>query len=135
MRREEGGAKIFGVFRVKNHDFTPKNLIFSNFRIRPWTIPCQFFSNVIMYNIYFYYFNLQFLNYVMFISTKILLSHTYLTLDDFGSPVYAHYFFWSQSHLNNLAFQSFDWSYLMKKSLKISEEQAKGYSSEWVIVA
>ena len=31
----EGGAKIFGVFRVKNHDFTPKNLIFSNFRIRP----------------------------------------------------------------------------------------------------
>ena len=42
-----GGAKFFGVFRVKNHDFTPKNLIFSNFRggagcppplpcIRPW---------------------------------------------------------------------------------------------------
>jgi hypothetical protein len=28
----EGGAKIFGVFRVKNHDFTPKDLIFSNFR-------------------------------------------------------------------------------------------------------
>jgi hypothetical protein len=26
------GAKIFGVFRVKNHDFTPKNHIFSNFR-------------------------------------------------------------------------------------------------------
>jgi hypothetical protein len=24
--------KIVGVFRVKNHDFTPKNLIFSNFR-------------------------------------------------------------------------------------------------------
>ena len=32
MRRAEGGAKYFGVFRVKNHDFTPKNLIFSNFR-------------------------------------------------------------------------------------------------------
>ena len=31
-RRAEGGAKILGVFRVKNHDFTPKNLIFSNFR-------------------------------------------------------------------------------------------------------
>jgi hypothetical protein len=30
--RAEGGAEIFGVFRVKNHDFTPKNLIFSNFR-------------------------------------------------------------------------------------------------------
>jgi hypothetical protein len=25
----KGGAKIFGVFRVKNHDFTPKNDIFS----------------------------------------------------------------------------------------------------------
>ena len=52
MRRAEGGAKMFGVFRVKNHDFTPKNHIFSNFRggggaragcaplwIRPWLIP------------------------------------------------------------------------------------------------
>ena len=27
----EGGAKIFGVFRVKNHDFTPTNHLFSNF--------------------------------------------------------------------------------------------------------
>ena len=44
----ERGAKICGVFRVKNHDFTPKNLFFSNFRgaragcaplwIRPWVI-------------------------------------------------------------------------------------------------
>jgi hypothetical protein len=25
----EGGAKIFGVFRVKNHDFTPNKIIFS----------------------------------------------------------------------------------------------------------
>jgi hypothetical protein len=32
LRRAEVGAKIFGVFRVKNHDFTPKNHIFSNFR-------------------------------------------------------------------------------------------------------
>jgi hypothetical protein len=30
--RAEGGAKIFGVFRVKNHDFTPKKSYFSNFR-------------------------------------------------------------------------------------------------------
>ena len=30
MRRAEGGAKNFGVFRVENHDFTPKNRIFSN---------------------------------------------------------------------------------------------------------
>jgi hypothetical protein len=30
LRRAEGGAKNFGVFRVKNHYFMPKNLIFSN---------------------------------------------------------------------------------------------------------
>jgi hypothetical protein len=30
--RAEGGEKMFGVFRVKNHDFMPKNHIFSNFR-------------------------------------------------------------------------------------------------------
>jgi hypothetical protein len=28
LRRAEGDANIFGVFRVKNHDFTPKNHIF-----------------------------------------------------------------------------------------------------------
>jgi hypothetical protein len=28
MRRAEGGTKIFGVFRMKNHDFTPKKIIF-----------------------------------------------------------------------------------------------------------
>jgi hypothetical protein len=32
LRRAEG---VFGVFRVKNHDFTPKNHIFSNFRGAP----------------------------------------------------------------------------------------------------
>jgi hypothetical protein len=30
LRRAEGSANNFGVFRVKNHDFTPKNYIFSN---------------------------------------------------------------------------------------------------------
>jgi hypothetical protein len=30
--RVEGGVNNFGVFRVKNHDFMPKNYIFSNFR-------------------------------------------------------------------------------------------------------
>jgi hypothetical protein len=30
----EGDAKIVGVFRVKNHDFMPKNHIFSNFIFR-----------------------------------------------------------------------------------------------------
>ena len=31
LRRTEGGAKIFGVFRVKNHDFTPKKSYFFQF--------------------------------------------------------------------------------------------------------
>jgi hypothetical protein len=47
LRRAEGGAKFVGVFRVKNHDFTPNNHIFSNFRggapgapLPPWIRPC-----------------------------------------------------------------------------------------------
>ena len=31
VSRAEGGAKIFGVFRVKNHDFTTKKSYFSQF--------------------------------------------------------------------------------------------------------
>ena len=44
FRRAEGGAKIFGLFRVKNHDFTPKNHIFSNCGGRCehfWGISCE----------------------------------------------------------------------------------------------
>ena len=48
LRRAKGGAKIFGVFRVKNHDFTPKNHIYPNFRGAcagcpppPWIRPCM----------------------------------------------------------------------------------------------
>jgi hypothetical protein len=44
LRRAEGGAKIFGVFRVKNHDFTPKKYIFSNCggrRENFWSISCE----------------------------------------------------------------------------------------------
>ena len=44
LRRAEGGANIFWVFCVKNHDFTPKNHIFSNFSGAspppPWIRPC-----------------------------------------------------------------------------------------------
>jgi hypothetical protein len=32
MHWAEGGSKNFGVFRVKNHDFMPKNHICSNFK-------------------------------------------------------------------------------------------------------
>ena len=42
-----GRREKFGVFRVKNYDFTPKNHIFSNFRgggarsgCAPWIRPC-----------------------------------------------------------------------------------------------
>ena len=31
LRRAEGGAKIFGVFRVKNYDFTQKKSYFFQF--------------------------------------------------------------------------------------------------------
>jgi hypothetical protein len=45
MRRAEGGAIMFGVFRVKNHDFTPKKQhIFSNCggrRENLWGISCE----------------------------------------------------------------------------------------------
>ena len=34
-------AKNFGVFRVKNHDFTPKNHIFSNFSPPPGSTPAM----------------------------------------------------------------------------------------------
>ena len=53
MRRAEGGAKIVGVFRVKNHDFTPKNDIFSNFRggVRQVRLPLDApLSIVLQYN-------------------------------------------------------------------------------------
>ena len=44
LHRAEGGAKIVGVFRVKNHDFTGKNHIFSNCggrRENFWGISCK----------------------------------------------------------------------------------------------
>jgi hypothetical protein len=42
--RAEGGGEIFGVFRVKNHDFTPKYYIFSNFspQLDPPLMPTSF---------------------------------------------------------------------------------------------
>ena len=44
LRRAEEGAKMFGVFRVKNHDFTSKYHIFSNCggrRENFWGISCE----------------------------------------------------------------------------------------------
>ena len=57
LRRAEEGANILGVFRVKNHYFTPKNHSFYNYegrREKSWGISCEksrfyakktFFSN------------------------------------------------------------------------------------------
>jgi hypothetical protein len=47
LRRAEGGPTIFGVFRVKNHDFTPNNHIFSNFRAGAPGAPQCMISNKI----------------------------------------------------------------------------------------
>jgi hypothetical protein len=52
LRRAEGGAKIVGVYRVKNQDFTPKNLIISNCGGAragcapppPWIRPCLLYA-------------------------------------------------------------------------------------------
>ena len=44
LRRAEGGSNMFEVFRVKNHDFTPKNHIFSycgGRREHFWGISCE----------------------------------------------------------------------------------------------
>ena len=44
LGRAEGDAIIFGVFRVKNHDFTPKNHILTNCggrRENFWGISCE----------------------------------------------------------------------------------------------
>ena len=44
LRRAEGGAKSFGVFSVKNHDFTQKNYIFiicGGRRENLWGISCE----------------------------------------------------------------------------------------------
>ena len=57
LRRAEGGANIFGVFRVKNHDFTPKKSYFFQFYgggggagappPPPWIRPCIIYISYI----------------------------------------------------------------------------------------
>jgi hypothetical protein len=44
LRRAEGDAKIFGLFRVKNHDFTKKKSYFFQLRREArkcWGISCE----------------------------------------------------------------------------------------------
>jgi hypothetical protein len=69
----EGGAKICGVFRVKNHDFTPKNhIFFSNFRgapPTPWVRPCNGRS-ILAQDLFIYFFTVY--SYCVF---KIILRY------------------------------------------------------------
>ena len=57
LRRAEGGAKILELFRVKNHDFTSKNHIFSKSGGRSenfWGISCeksQFYAKILFFPI------------------------------------------------------------------------------------
>jgi hypothetical protein len=58
LRREKGGAKIFGIFRVKNHDFTPKNHIFPILGVMTLTLKsdreseCSLFYHTLTVHIY-----------------------------------------------------------------------------------
>jgi hypothetical protein len=45
LGRAEGGANIFGVFRVKKHDFTPKNVIL-------WDNQIAIYNNLNLYHLY-----------------------------------------------------------------------------------
>jgi hypothetical protein len=54
LRRAEGGAKDFGVFRVKNHDFTLKNLFFFNGSAPVSFSHAQFMSTVLKWKVFVY---------------------------------------------------------------------------------
>jgi hypothetical protein len=60
LRRAEGGAKIFGVFRVKNHDFTPKKSYFccllegSYLVYVVYVCLCIVVSNTLFYVVFFF---------------------------------------------------------------------------------
>ena len=54
------------------------------------------------------YINLQFLNYVIIVKTKILPSQAQVTIADFGDPVQALSLTYSQNFFNYLVFQPFD---------------------------
>ena len=54
------------------------------------------------------YINLQFLNYVIIVKINILPHQAQVTIADFGYPVSALSLTYSQSFLNYLVFQPFD---------------------------
>ena len=89
LRRAEGGAKIVGVFRVKNHDFTPKILIFpilgGGVWIRPWHT-CEVY---ILFNCFFSSYS------------KFIVAHFMKTV----FPVFFSWFLtWFHNQLNQALF-------------------------------
>ena len=82
LRRSEGCTNIFGVFRVKNHDFMPKNHIFSNFRgvpptswICPW-LGLYIFPLYTDFSIVFWtYSGILYFLFYYFMPTKCLQSY------------------------------------------------------------
>ena len=101
-----------GVFRVKNHDFTPKNLIFSNFRgfARPWIRPCI--------NLQSYFYRVQVLyshsrkNYLVLTVNARLLS-IYYKLDKANVSI----LLWPFSKFPKHAVRGCDHNYLYKQCL------------------
>ena len=56
------------------------------------------------------YLNLQFLNHIFIIKTKVLLPQPYVILTDFCQYIYAFWFSWSQRLLNYLTLNYFSLS-------------------------
>jgi hypothetical protein len=71
LRLAEGGAKIVGVFRVKNHDFTPKNHFFSNFRGA--RAGCSYIAMNSLKYIISFTMNYFFLSYVLLMEIRDIL--------------------------------------------------------------
>ena len=59
MRRAEGGSNIFGVLRVKNHDFTPKKSYFFQLRMETRKFLGYFVWKITILRQKSYYFQFQ----------------------------------------------------------------------------
>ena len=113
----EGDAKIFWVFRVKNHDFTPKNHIFSNFRgghapgtPPPLDPPLHSLINVLKF-------------FIIFLTIHCLYTGTYTNITQVN-----HVTMVKQGHLNVLiTWKSYYVEYSIKSLLLISLIKRKYY--------
>ena len=92
-RRAEGGATIFGVFHVKNHDFTQKNHIFSilggvHARCAPDIALRNPFSQNKSMTVHFHHFNLNSWQYIIFFIFSLLIGENKFTHNIFISFLY-----------------------------------------------